>query len=123
MSTLKDEEMRELECDLAKLAITSVLLEWGMGWFNLSKEQREAALLHDIVMYASGYSTYKLLKKWGSLKKLDITAYDCLSVLLICRSWSVTGTYGHHLVGYAETTPEWEFDPVPRLQRYVRRMT
>ena len=86
--------MRELECDLAKLAITSVLLEWGMGWFNMSKEQREAALLHDITMYASGYSTNDRLKKWGSLKKLDITAYDCLSVLLICRSWPSTAPMG-----------------------------
>jgi hypothetical protein len=122
MSTLKDEEMRELECELAKVAIRSVLLEWGMGWFNMSKEQRETALLHDITMYASGHSSIDDLRKWGELKELNITAYECMSVLLICRSWSIDGSYGHHLVKYAEETPGWDIDTIPLLKKYAKHV-
>lgn len=71
---LEDAEMRELECELAKVAIRSVLIEWGMGWFSLSKEQREAALLCAITQYASGHTITNNLKKWGKIKELNITA-------------------------------------------------
>ena len=120
MSTLKDAEMRELECDLAKMAIRNVLLTWHMGWFNLSKGQREAELLSAITQYASGHLSNDLLSKWGKLRELNITAYECMSVLLICRSWSIDGTYGQSLVKYAEEDPEWNLDPIPYLKRFVR---
>ena len=122
MSHLPDLKMRELEVDLAHAAIRSVLVTWGTGWMYLSIEQREAELALAIMQYASGHSTPRGLEKWGELKELNITAYDCMTILHICKDRSQTGDYGHKLVKYANDDPEWGMDPIPYLKKYVRQI-
>lgn len=122
MSILEDSAMRELEVEIAHAAIRSVLITWGTGWFYMSVEQREAELALAIMQYCSGDCTPRGLDKWGELKKLGITAYDCMSILRICKDWSVTDRYDHHLVKYANDDPGWDMDPIPYLKRYVRQV-
>lgn len=120
MSTLSDKEMRELEVELAHAAIRSVLITWGTGWMYLSHQQREGELALAIMQYASGHSCPRGLEKWGELKDLDITAYDCMTILRICKGWSISDDYGHQLVKYANDDPGWNMDPIPYLKKYVR---
>ena len=122
MSKLSDKEMRELEVKLANVAVRSVLITWGTGWFYLSTEQREGELALAIMQYASGASTPHGLDEWGDLRKYGITAWDCMTILHICKDRSVVGDYGYHLVKYADATPGWDMDPIPYLKKYVRQI-
>ncbi len=120
MANLTDAQQRDIELDLAKLAITSVFLEWGVGWFNLAPRARRGQLALAIMEYASGYTANNTFEgKYKHISKHGWTSQDCQEVLRIILSWS-GGDFGVRMLDFAITDPAWLQDPIPALKRRMR---
>jgi len=112
-------------CDIAKQAIRSAFLSWGLAWTKIDPETRRAYLAVAIVDYMSGQCC-PYDKGWEGVKDMPWTAKDVREALSACEAWSETGgdgrKFGVRLIRMAALDPKDPDDPIPKLEAYFRRI-
>ena len=111
--------------EIAKHAIRSAFLSWGVAWVKLDKETRKAYLTLAIVEYMTGMCR-PYQPEWEKVGEQPWTAKDVREALSACECWSETDKrgrdFGVRLIGFAPRDEKDPNDPITLLEAHFRRI-